>query len=94
MDGWIDGLKKILSVEYLIFLGGSVSFWINAFLTGMKQELTRMKKGAWSLDEVEYKTDVKSEIINTDNWKLERNQTSSIEGAFFSRFVHWGCIQE
>ena len=41
-----------------------------------------MKKGAWSLDEVEYKTDVKSEIINTDNGTLDRNLAPPAEGVF------------
>ena len=68
--------------------GRPVSFWLTGFfnpqgfLTGMKQELTRMKKGAWSLDEVEYKTDVKSEIINTDNGTLDRNLAPPAEGVF------------
>ena len=48
-----------------------------------------MKKGAWSLNEVEYKTDVKSEIINTDNKELDRNLEPPVE----SVFVHGSCIK-
>ena len=41
-----------------------------------------MKKGAWSLDEVEYKTDVKFEIINTENRTLDRYLAPPAEGVF------------
>ena len=41
-----------------------------------------MKKRAWSLDEVEYKTDVKSEIVNINYGTLDRNLTVPAEDVF------------
>ena len=41
-----------------------------------------MKKGAWSLDEAEYKIDVKSEMINIDNETLDRSLAPPAEGVF------------
>mmetsp|Transcript_8591 Transcript_8591/g.9747 ORF Transcript_8591/g.9747 Transcript_8591/m.9747 type:complete len:395 (-) Transcript_8591:53-1237(-) len=89
LGGWIDGLKnRYNQLNSWYTTGRPVSFWLTGFfnpqgfLTGMKQEMTRMKKGAWSLDEVEYKTDVKSEVINTDNGTLDRNLTPPSEGVY------------
>ena len=41
-----------------------------------------MKKGAWSLDEVEYKTEVKNEVVNTDNGTLDRPINPPNEGVY------------
>lgn len=87
LGGWIEGLKnRYNQLNSWYNSGRPQSFWLTGFfnpqgfLTGMKQELTRMKKGAWSLDLVEYKTDVRSEVINTDNGTLDKNLSPPSEG--------------
>merc|ERR1711935_199136 len=54
------------------------SFWLSGFfnpqgfLTSMKQEVTRQHRAEqWSLDEVDYKTDVMKEIIPGDDGRIE-----------------------
>lgn len=48
----------------------------------MKQEVTRMKKG-WSLDEVIYFSEVKKDIIASDDGRLDgKNLTAPVEGVF------------
>jgi len=54
------------------------SFWLTGFfnpqgfLTSMKQEVTRQHRNEnWSLDEVDYKTDVLKEIIPGDDGRIE-----------------------
>jgi dynein heavy chain len=54
------------------------SFWLTGFfnpqgfLTSMKQEVTRQHRAEqWSLDEVDYKTDVMKEIIPGDDGRIE-----------------------
>lgn len=87
LGGWIEGLKnRYNQLNTWYTTGRPVSFWLTGFfnpqgfLTGMKQEVTRTKKGAWSLDEVEYKTDVKPDVINTDNGTLDRNLAPASDG--------------
>lgn len=90
LGGWLDGLKnRYIQLNGWYTSGRPPSFWLTGFfnpqgfLTGMKQELTRMKKAQkWSLDEVEYKTDVRNEVINTDNGSIDRNITPPAEGVF------------
>jgi len=49
----------------------------------MKQEVTRQKKGAWSLDEVEYVTEPQKEVIMGDDGRIEgRTINPPPEGAF------------
>lgn len=89
LGGWMEGLKnRFRQLDQWYTSGRPNSFWLTGFfnpqgfLTGMKQELTRMKKGAWSLDEVEYKTEVKSEVINTENGTLDRPINPPNEGVY------------
>lgn len=87
LGGWLEGLRnRYRQLDQWYTQGRPASFWLTGFfnpqgfLTGMKQELTRMKKGEWSLDEVEYKTDVRNEVINTDNGTLDRVPNPPSEG--------------
>ena len=87
LGGWIEGLKsRYNQLNTLYITGRPVSFWFTGFfnpqgfLTGMKHKVTRTKKGAWSLDEVEYKTDFISDVINTDNGILDRNLAPASDG--------------
>jgi dynein heavy chain len=57
------------------------SFWLTGFfnpqgfLTSMKQEVTRQRKAQqWSLDEVEYATEVLKEVIQGDDGRIEGRQ--------------------
>jgi len=62
------------------------SFWMTGFfnpqgfLTSMKQEVTRQHRSeGWSLDEVDYKTDVMKEIIPGDDGRIEGKQIKPID---------------
>lgn len=78
LSGWIKGL---LDRYHQLNLWISKcerppSFWLTGFfnpqgfLTAMKQEVTRQKK-TWSLDEVEYSSDVLKEIIQGEDGRIE-----------------------
>lgn len=99
LGGWLEGLKNRYNQLNSWYLSGRPnSFWLTGFfnpqgfLTGMKQELTRMKKGAWSLDEVEYKTEVKNEVINTDNGTLDRQISPPNEGVYIHGLYLEGAV--
>lgn len=84
LAGWIKGLLDRYHQLYnWISKERPPSFWLTGFfngqgfLTAMKQEVTRVKKGgagggaAWSLDEVEYTSDVIKEVIQGDDGRIE-----------------------
>ena len=101
LGGWLEGLKNRYNQLNNWFLSGRpASFWLTGFfnpqgfLTGMKQELTRMKKESanWSLDEVDYKTEVKHEVINTDNGTLDRQLNPPAEGVYIHGLYLEGAV--
>ena len=79
LASWISGLlNRHFQLNNWITKDRPQSFWLTGFfnpqgfLTAMKQEVTRQKKAqAWSLDEVEYTTDVLKEVIQGDDGKIE-----------------------
>lgn len=79
LGGWIKGLlDRHHQLNNWISKERPPSFWLTGFfngqgfLTAMKQEVTRQKKAQnWSLDEVEYTTDVIKEIIPGEDGRLE-----------------------
>lgn len=100
LGGWIEGFKnRYNQLNTWYTTGRPVSFWLTGFfnpqgfLTGMKQEVTRTKKGAWLLNEVEYKTDVKPDVINTDNGTLDRNLAPASDGVLVHG-LYRGCYFE
>jgi len=79
LSGWIKGLiDRHHQLNNWIAKERPPSFWLTGFfnpqgfLTSMKQEVTRQKKAQnWSLDEVEYHSDVLKEIIQGDDGRIE-----------------------
>lgn len=79
LASWIKGLlDRHHQLNNWISKERPPSFWLTGFfnpqgfLTAMKQEVTRQKKAqAWSLDEVDYTTDVLKEIIQGDDGRIE-----------------------
>lgn len=66
LRGWIDKSER------------PASFWLTGFfnpqgfLTSMKQEVTRQKKAEnWSLDEVDYKSEVTKDVITSEDGKID-----------------------
>jgi len=77
LSGWIKGLlDRHYQLNSWISKERPPSFWLTGFfnpqgfLTAMKQEVTRAKK-VWSLDNVEYTTDVIKEVIQGDDGRIE-----------------------
>lgn len=79
LASWIKGLlDRHYQLNNWVSKERPPSFWLTGFfnpqgfLTAMKQEVTRQKKAqAWSLDEVDYTTDVLKEIIQGDDGRIE-----------------------
>ena len=78
LAGWIKGLldrHHQLNI-WISKCERPPSFWLTGFfnpqgfLTAMKQEVNRQKK-TWSLDEVEYSSDVLKEIIQGEDGRIE-----------------------
>lgn len=87
LGGWLSGLKSRHHQLYNWYNGGRPpSFWLTGFfnpqgfLTAMKQEVTRLQKGAWSLDDVDYKSEPRNEIIDTSGGVINKNITPPTEG--------------
>jgi len=83
LAGWIKGLlDRHFQLNNWVFKERPPSFWLTGFfnpqgfLTSMKQEVTRMRKG-WSLDEVEFTSEVLKETIQGDDGKIEGKQINS-----------------
>ena len=78
LGSWLKGLKdRYHQLNQWYTNGRPPSYWLTGFfnpqgfLTAMKQEVTRQQKGAWSLDDVVYKTDVKQEIVKSEDGRLD-----------------------
>merc|ERR1719284_727993 len=80
LSGWIKGLldRHFQLNIWISKCERLPSFWLTGFfnpqgfLTAMKQEVTRCKRNDnWSLDEVDYKTDVKNLYINDDGGRID-----------------------
>lgn len=91
LAGWIKGLlDRHYQLHNWIAKERPPSFWLTGFfnpqgfLTSMKQEVTRQRKAQnWSLDEVEYTTEVLRDVIQGDDGRIEGKQlTSPAEGAY------------
>merc|ERR1719238_1092069 len=84
LAGWIKGLlDRHFQLNAWVSKERPPSFWLTGFfnpqgfLTSMKQEVTRQRKAqAWSLDEVEYTTDVLKEVIPGDDGRIEGKAVS------------------
>lgn len=89
LGGWIKGLlDRHHQLSNWIFRDRPASFWLTGFfnpqgfLTAMKQEVTRLKKG-WSLDEVEYRSFPQRDVIQGDDGRIEgKSITPPQEGVF------------
>jgi len=89
LAGWLKGLvDRHYQLNNWISKERPPSFWLTGFLnpqgflTSMKQEVTRLKKG-WSLDEVTYYSEVKKDIIGGDDGRIEgKTLTAPNEGVF------------
>merc|ERR1712216_1049726 len=91
LSGWIKGLlDRHHQLSNWIGKERPPSFWLTGFfnpqgfLTSMKQEVTRQRKAQnWSLDEVEFTSDVLKEVIQGDDGKIEGKQLNSpAEGVY------------
>lgn len=79
LASWIKGLlDRHYQLNNWVSKERPPSFWLTGFfnpqgfLTAMKQEVTRQKKAqAWSLDEVDYTTDVTKDVILGDDGRLD-----------------------
>jgi dynein heavy chain len=91
LAGWLKGLlDRHFQLNNWIFKERPPSFWMTGFfnpqgfLTSMKQEVTRQRKAqAWSLDEVEFTSDVLKDVIQGDDGRIEGKQLNApAEGVY------------
>jgi dynein heavy chain len=88
LSSWIQGLiARHYQLNSWLMKERPPSFWLTGFfnpqgfLTSMKQEVTRMNKDKqWSLDDVDYKNDVKREVITTEDGKVDKVLTAPAQG--------------
>jgi len=86
LGSWMKGLlDRHFQLNNWISKERPQSFWLTGFfnpqgfLTSMKQEVTRQHKAQqWSLDEVEYQTEVIKEIIFGDDGRIEGKQLPQV----------------
>lgn len=87
LAAWINGLNnRHFQLHSWIFKERPPSFWLTGFfnpqgfLTSMKQEVTRQRRGEnWSLDEVDYKADVTRDIITSEDGRIDGKSLGSIQ---------------
>lgn len=93
LGGWLKSLKDRYFQLNTWYSTGQrpPSFWLTGFfnpqgfLTAVKQEVTRAQKGSvqWSLDDVLYKTDVKSnEVIENSDGRVDKPLQPPSEGVY------------
>jgi len=86
LGSWMKGLLDLhYQLNNWISKERPQSFWLTGFfnpqgfLTSMKQEVTRQNKAkSWSLDEVEYSSDVLREIIQGDDGRIDGKQLPQV----------------
>jgi len=80
LSAWIQGLlNRYNQLNSWLVKERPPSFWLTGFfnpqgfLTSMKQEVTRMNRDKkWSLDDVDYRNDVKKDIITSEDGKIDK----------------------
>lgn len=105
LAGWLKGLvDRHFQLNNWVSKERPASFWLTGFLnpqgflTSMKQEVTRLKKG-WSLDEVDYYSEVKKDIIGGEDGRIEgKTLTAPNEGVFvhglFMEGAAWNKVEQ
>lgn len=86
LASWMKGLiDRHYQLNNWISKDRPISFWMTGFfnaqgfLTAMKQEVTRQKRSlGWSLDEVDYSTDVKRDVIQGDDGRIEGKTINNV----------------
>lgn len=100
LAAWLKGLiDRHHQLFNWLFKERPQSFWLTGFfnpqgfLTAMKQEVTRQKKSeGWSLDEVDYKTEVLKDIIGGDDGRIEgKTLNPPNEGVLIHGLFLEGC---
>ena len=79
LGAWLSGLQnRYRQLRNWIEKDRPASFWLTGFmrpqgfLTAVKQEVTRQNSAnKWSLDEVDYKTDVLKEVVTSEDGSIE-----------------------
>lgn len=105
LAGWLKGLvDRHFQLNNWVSKERPPSFWLTGFLnpqgflTSMKQEVTRLKKG-WSLDEVVYYSEVKKDIIGGEDGRIEgKTLTAPNEGVLihglFMEGAAWNKVEQ
>lgn len=100
LSAWLKGLlDRQHQLNNWLFKERPQSFWLTGFfnpqgfLTSMKQEVTRQRRNeGWSLDEVDYKSEVQKETIGGDDGRIEgKTLNPPAEGVFLHGLFLEGC---